>query len=637
MANKTKDPMITTVDGNTTQKIKKGDGIADVLVKSQAKSKKAGSDKAEENKYLLTGQDKYRKPGQERGTRAEGYHPYQKAANIRQSGLGQLAAQRMIEGEGIGASLKGATKDKFKAMKMGMKEKFDPLNIVKKMTFGSKFLTAAAGKMMKRSSKDIEYFSGVKAPTAKKVRGLPEVESAGGATVDGGGKGNKGGMGGNANGILNKIYKVLADSIEENKKERELTKDFEKENKSEEQKDRDHKHKELIDALKGIFGKSKPEDKKKGGGLMGMLGMAAGLIMAKLRGIFGPILKFVTSIGSKILGGLTSMASKIWGGTKDIASKLMQSDIATKAKSVVKSVAGKGSSLVKSGVEAVKGGASSVAKGATGAASKVGGALKNIGKTVAKGAKSAAGAAGKTATKVASSALKGAGKLLKFVKGVPGLGVLAAGVDLIMRMQDLNSQLEAGTLKESDYKKAVAGAVGSAAGGAGGAALLGALGATAGSIVPGVGTLVGGIGGGVLGFMGGEAIGGFLGEKLYDYFVDGKKSASPAGATASKAPGAPTASPASPTTPKAASGTTPSYQTAIKAASAPPATGARLNEASQQSSQLAAPASGPTVINKPTTINNVTHSSGGGSGGSLNMRNDDAVLLRVQYGSVWPV
>ena len=617
----TKDPLIASVSGETRQKIKKGDGLADIMVKSSG-SYRDKKDKAEENKYLLTGQDKYRKPGNERGTRAEGYHPYAKARNIRATGLGELASKRMIEGEGIGASLKGAIYDKFQAKKMQFKEFKDPMNLVKMLTGGgksgfSKFMTSAAGRLRNRSAHDIEYFSGVKAPTAKKI---PKLESSTEPTSSG--KSTKGGKGGDNSNILNKIYQVLTESI----KKAEMAKDFDKENKAEEQKDRDKKHKELIDALKGITGKSAPAEEKKGGGLLGLLGLAAGVILSKLKDIFGPVLKFVTNIGSKILGGLANLAKDLWNGVKNIGNKIFGKTPETpKPKTDAKGRARDAKGRFTKVPEATKVEPSM--------ASKAGGAIKNVGKTIAKGAKSVTGAVGKTASKVASTTLKGAGKLLGFLKGIPGLGILAAGAGLIMEIQDLKSQLEAKTITDAEFKKGVARAVGGAAGGAGGAALLGTLGAAAGSIVPGVGTLIGGIGGGVLGYMGGDAVGGFLGEKLYDYFVNGKKE------TASAVKGKPKTSSPVPTASGTGSTSATSASTSIPKAATPqatvPATGGRLDAASKQNADVKSAVSSPILINKPTTVNNnVNSSTTTGGGGQIGVRNDDSTLMRMQYGSI---
>ena len=72
---------------------------------------------------------------------------------------------KLTAGKGIGFSLRETLSEKTKAKMTGIKEKFDPMNIVKTMTFGSKLGPALYGKMMGRSKEDMKYF------TDKKTRG----------------------------------------------------------------------------------------------------------------------------------------------------------------------------------------------------------------------------------------------------------------------------------------------------------------------------------------------------------------------------------------------------------------------------------------------------------------------------------
>ena len=72
---------------------------------------------------------------------------------------------KLTGGQGIGSSLRETISEKTKAKMTGIKETFDPMNIVKTMTFGSKLGPALYGKMMGRSKEDMKYF------TDKKTRG----------------------------------------------------------------------------------------------------------------------------------------------------------------------------------------------------------------------------------------------------------------------------------------------------------------------------------------------------------------------------------------------------------------------------------------------------------------------------------
>lgn len=82
-------------------------------------------------------------------------------AQVRRSQIEQglsakdVAAEHIAGGGGLGGAVKAAA-----GFKIGqLKHKFDPLNIVKKITGGSKLITALAGKVMGRSEKAIREFA----------------------------------------------------------------------------------------------------------------------------------------------------------------------------------------------------------------------------------------------------------------------------------------------------------------------------------------------------------------------------------------------------------------------------------------------------------------------------------------------
>ena len=102
-----------------------------------------------------------------------------------------------------------------------------------------------------------------------------------------------------------------------------------------------------------------------------------------------------------------------------------------------------------------------------------------LGKALAGGAKGGSGL------------LKGASMAGKATRGIPGLGLLTAGLEFGDRMESGQNALQAGV-----------GTAGSVGGGLAGAAA----GAAIGSIIPGVGTLIGGAIGGLLGSMAGGGI-----------------------------------------------------------------------------------------------------------------------------------
>jgi hypothetical protein len=80
---------------------------------------------------------------------------YHEAARTRKTGLSALIVNNLMSG----GSIKGAISDRMQASMMGLKEKFDPLNIASKLTGGSKIGPALLGRMTGRSKEDINYFA----------------------------------------------------------------------------------------------------------------------------------------------------------------------------------------------------------------------------------------------------------------------------------------------------------------------------------------------------------------------------------------------------------------------------------------------------------------------------------------------
>ena len=70
---------------------------------------------------------------------------YSEASKIRNKSFGSLLAEQ--EGGAL-SSLSAAISQKTKARMMGIKETFDPLNLAKKLTFGSNWAPALLGKLI---------------------------------------------------------------------------------------------------------------------------------------------------------------------------------------------------------------------------------------------------------------------------------------------------------------------------------------------------------------------------------------------------------------------------------------------------------------------------------------------------------
>jgi hypothetical protein len=634
-------------DGSTRSKIgaskntkpRRGDGTADLLAKqlnAQENAKAEAKKQSGKNTDYYTTRGASGKPTRHRlrtGTVDSGPSKYEIADSNIQKGLGQLISEKLMSGQSLGKSILGGGKTMAGAVGTNIKKAFDPMMMLSKLPGGLGQVAATMyGMKAKRSMSDITYATGIPQPDMEDVEtkvksGRPKVESK--ASKVSGGSMPKGAV-----GVLNKIYKLLATKIDEDKRLQEIKANFDKEKKDGD----DKKHKELIDTLKGLGGKNKPEEKKddeKKGGILSFLGeIIADIIGMKLLKSLNPF---------KNLGSFGSKAANIGGPARD-----------PKTGRFVKAAAPKsfGSSVVK-GIKSVGSKAASLGKSAVQGVGKGLGVARNFGSGAAKGLdttksallqsveKSGASVA-QTASKVSKvgGLLKGGTKLLGFLKSIPGLSVIAGGVDLITRVSELNGQLDSGAISKEEYKKGIVSAVGAVAGGSGGAALLGSLGAAAGSIVPGVGTIIGGLGGGILGYMGGEKVGGWLGGKLYDFFVDNKKES----ATSVKAPTAssvPTQASASLSTTKDVPFASTKITTPASPMSATPnQLGARVTAASMENRNLTGPtsdnASAPVIINAPKTTN-ISNGNQGGDKQALNVRNDDSVLNRLQYQNYRPV
>ena len=101
---------------------------------------------------------------------------YQQAKRLREQSLTSVLSDQLIMGEGYGSAIGKAISLKTKAKITGFKQKFDPLNIAKILTGGSRLGPAIIGKMLGRSRKDVEFFAGRARPVTsrqKRIGALP--------------------------------------------------------------------------------------------------------------------------------------------------------------------------------------------------------------------------------------------------------------------------------------------------------------------------------------------------------------------------------------------------------------------------------------------------------------------------------
>lgn len=163
---------------------------------------------------------------------------YQKAKDIRGKSLSSLITDKIVSGEGVMSSIRQSMSEKSKARATGFKESFDPLNIVKKLTGGSRLAPAILGRLTGRSPEAIKYFS--KDPKKKQVSsGVSSEELRGAAET------------------MGSIYALMV-KMEEEKR---LAEDnLERKQKADEELEND-RNKELIKAITGR--RKTPKEKRK--------------------------------------------------------------------------------------------------------------------------------------------------------------------------------------------------------------------------------------------------------------------------------------------------------------------------------------------------------------------------------------
>jgi hypothetical protein len=164
---------------------------------------------------------------------------YQQARTIRKTKFTDLFVDQLAQKDtsvlgAVGKTLSLRTSARFK----GYKEKFDPLNIARFLTFGSKLGPALYGKMMGRSQKDIDYFTN----RTRAIKG-------GNNTADRIGPSKNDGMLG-INEQLAKIYQFLKSSREDDTRQTELENNAEEELNVE----RERRHRELLETLRKLVG-----------------------------------------------------------------------------------------------------------------------------------------------------------------------------------------------------------------------------------------------------------------------------------------------------------------------------------------------------------------------------------------------
>ena len=159
---------------------------------------------------------------------------YQQARKVRKASISDLLLDQLAQQESVGKAIRKTISLKSQARIKGIKEKFDPLNIIRFMTFGSRFAPALYGKLTGRNQRDIDYFTG-------RTKSIVSTKNTADRIKKTPGEGDSEAI----NEQLSKIYSFLKNSREEDVKLKELAKNTEEEIALEKQK----RHKELIDTL----------------------------------------------------------------------------------------------------------------------------------------------------------------------------------------------------------------------------------------------------------------------------------------------------------------------------------------------------------------------------------------------------
>lgn len=262
---------------------------------------------------------------------------YQKAEYVRSSGLSRLIEQNMASGQGFLKSTRGAIGSKFKARVTGLKEKFDPLNFFKAISGGNPLAFRllggrAFGRLTGRSDEDVDYFAG--GPGSRKQFGRRKNKKSAEpliTTIASGKKIVPVMAGDNVADEVSKLYTLLKNSFDEKIKKSELQKNFEEGKNQKEEK----RHKELIDALRGITGGmggggGKSDDSKKW----------YEVIFDVLRDGWSKVAKFAKGIIELIGGVITKVkdfAGKIWNKIKNVAKDVYEI-VMGKVKAIIASI-----------------------------------------------------------------------------------------------------------------------------------------------------------------------------------------------------------------------------------------------------------------------------------------------------------
>lgn len=378
---------------------------------------------------------------------------YSEARNIGSRSLSDLIVEKLLSDKSIGKSIGSSVSQKISAKRTRIKEKFDPLNIVKFFSGGSALPTVLLGKMMGRTNEDIQHFAGGKKRTRTKDPLYAHFNSSSVVPL----KRDDG-----VTDIVTKIYVLLKKSHDRKKKE-ELAL-LKQERKIRKQSD---------DNLKSMIAGLIPKDADKGGKTPGE---AVSGFLDTVKGILG-------GVGTAAGAGVAAIGAK-----KLLSRKGKTPEAEEKRKTKKEEVRKKREEKKKERLEkkAAKR-AERQSKRGTQKETRI--PTEETKPDSAKPVEETTGEKKPTAEKVEKTSSKVSRTISKFGKilGAAGLAALAYEVGTLYYKHSK------GEISDTEAKKELSKIVATGLGGAGGAAL----GAMIGSIVPVFGTAVGAIAGGI--------------------------------------------------------------------------------------------------------------------------------------------
>jgi hypothetical protein len=217
----------------------------------------------------------------------------------------------MMAGRGVGSAISKSVSLKMRAKVTGIKEKFDPMNIARFMTGGSRFATAAVGRLTGRSTKDIEYFAGSKKKYSRMNRPVKTSEKLNATSI----------------GTLSDMLTFFQLVDKRDSKRRELDRAFAEEKEMESER----RHKNFLSVLKNFIDsvstqtKAIPEKEEKKDGIMSGLLPILSSMFGAFKSLISTLSSLLTTFILPLIKSLiSSIVSSILSGVRFLISSLLK-------------------------------------------------------------------------------------------------------------------------------------------------------------------------------------------------------------------------------------------------------------------------------------------------------------------------